>query len=444
MNICNFTNNKTLFDFIKHKKILFLTFVVYLFSFEQIAEGTDVIVPDIFTIDNARLTNEFSTGEEFLQVEKTIEAFMRKWNIVGASVAIAKDGQLMYSRGFGYADSTLKTIVQPYHKFRVASISKLVSAVAIMKLVEEGRLSLNDRIFGTDGILNDSYFNKPLDARAYDITVEHLLSHAGGWDQRFGDHMFIPLVIAKAMGVEPPVDVKTIVRFALNRRLHFAPGTRQSYSNLGYSILDLVIEKITGQTYEEYCKQFVLKPLGIYDMSIAGNMPDEKAVFEVSYYQPKTAALRPSIYGTGEMSPSTYGANDIRTLGGAGAWIATAPDLMRLLLGIDGFSSRPDILSPESIHTMTGNRSAPLGWRSANRDGAWLRTGSFSGTSGIMKRENNGIAWVVLFNTSTWNGGYIHNYTTTMMDEAISQIEEWPRHNLFHYSLPVPVFFANR
>jgi CubicO group peptidase (beta-lactamase class C family) len=89
--------------------------------------------------------------------------------------------------------------------------------------------------------------------------------------------------------------------------------------------------------YEDYCSKFILEPLGIYDMKIAGNLPSEKAPYEVTYYIPPDILPKPSIYGTGELVPPTYGGNDIRALGGAGAWLATAPDLMRILTAVDGF-----------------------------------------------------------------------------------------------------------
>ena len=106
-------------------------------------------------------------------------------------------------------------------------------------------------------------------------------------------------------------------------------------------------------SYEDYCKKAILEPLGIYDMTIAGNLPSQKAPFEVTYYTPSDVVLKPSIYGTGEMVLPSYGGNDIKALGGAGAWLATAPDLMRLLLAVDGFNSRPDILTDQSIRFMT-------------------------------------------------------------------------------------------
>lgn len=140
-----------------------------------------------------------------------------------------------------------------------------------------------------------------------------------------------------------------------------------------------------------------------------------------------------------------YGGNDIHALGAAGAWIATAPDLMRLLLAVDGFHSRPDILSDESIHIMTDINSeyAPVGWKTTIYNGTWWRTGSFPGSAGMMKRQSDGIAWVVLFNSSAWNGPEIYSGMNNMMYRAISQIKECPEYDLFNYSLPVPLNFTS-
>ena len=366
---------------------------------------TDKLVPE-----NVRLLNASSSGRDYAQVEKAVNAFMRKWSIAGASVAVSVDGKLVYARGFGYADTTTREEAQPYHKFRIASISKLITAIAIMRLVEEGKISLNDHVFGPDAILNDPYFSNPRDKRVYGITVAHLLSHEGGWSQRWGDQMFMPVMIAEKMGVKPPADTKTIVRFALDKRLHFTPGSGKAYSNLGYGILGLVIEKVSGTSYEEYCRKAVLEPVGIYDMTLAHNLKSEKAPFEVTYYTPDDVPPKPSIYGTGEMVSPSYGGNNIEALGGSGAWIATAPDLIRLMLAVDGFASHYDILTEESIQFMTdnGNGYAPVGWKTTAYNGTWWRTGSFPGSAGVMKRQPDGIGWVVLFNSSAWNGPEIY------------------------------------
>lgn len=422
------------------KKIFLVAILVFFVSVNPGARETSVVTEKLIT-NNVRLNNSSSMGQEFAAIEKTVSSFLRRWAINGLSVAIAKDGRLVYARGFGYADTAIKAEAQPFNKFRIASVSKLVTAIAVMKLREEGKLSLDDKVFGPEGILNEEYYTEPKDKRALNITVEHLLSHEGGWTQRYGDQMFMPMVIAEKMGVSTPVETKTIVRFALDKRLHFTPGTGRSYSNLGYSILGLVIEKITGLTYEDYCRTEILEPLGIYDMTIAGNLLSEKAPLEVTYYEPHGASLKPSLYHPGEYCPSCYGGNDIRTLGAAGAWIATAPDLIRLMLAIDGFDTRPDYLSRESIDLMTGNEkgSAPIGWKSIVNEGTWWRTGYFPGTSAVMKRQSDGFSWVVLCNSSSWNGPEIYSYINGMMSRIFSQVSSWPDYDLLDFSLPVPL-----
>jgi CubicO group peptidase (beta-lactamase class C family) len=425
----------------KFRKILLITLFFSLVSFNKGAQEDSIAFADKLIPSNVRLTNDDVSGVDNYRVERIVNSFLRKWSIAGASIAVARDGKLIYARGFGYIDTALKTPTQPYNKFRIASISKLVTATAIMKLSEEGKLSLDDKVFGPDGILNDPYFSNPKDKRVYRITVEQLLSHEGGWTQRYGDQMFMPVTIAEKMGLKPPVSTRNIVRFALDRRLQYTPGEGRSYSNLGYSILGLVIEKVTGMSYEDYCQSAILHPLGIYDMSIAGNMPWQRAENETMYYEPSDVVLKPSIYGTGVMLPPSYGGNDITALGAAGAWIATAPDLMRLCLAVDGFNTRPDILRDSSIRFMTDhtNGFAPVGWKGTINNGNWWRTGSFPGSAGMMKRQSDGISWVVLLNTSAWNGPEIYSFINSMMYRIIAQIKSYPEHDLFSFSLPVPL-----
>lgn len=422
-------------------KIILIIILLSLVSINPGAQENNIVIVDKLVPNNVRITNNTPGALDFPDADKVINSFMHKWSIAGASVAVSKNGRLIFARGFGYADTVTRTQTQPYNQFRVASISKLVTAIAVMRLQEEGKLSLEDKVFGPDGILNDPYFSEPKDSRVYDITVAQLLSHEAGWTQRYGDQMFMPIVVAEKMNVKPPVDTKTILRFALDKRLHYTPGMGRAYSNLGYSVLGLVIEKITGVPYEKFCKQSILEPLGIYDMTIAGNLQSEKAPFEVTYYEPSDVVLKPSIYGTGEMVTPRYGGNDIRALGGAGAWIATAPDLMRLLLAVDGFQTRPDILVNKSIQFMTdlSNGFAPVGWKGAVMDGNWWRTGSFPGSAGMLKRQPDGTAWVVLLNSSAWNGPEIYSYISNMMTKAIARIDPMPEYDLFNNSIPLPL-----
>lgn len=422
-------------------RIILFCVVLLFFSMRNVNTYRMEFNPEFLVPGNVRITNEL-TPESFVpQVERGVRTFMRRWEIRGASIAVAREGKLVYARGFGFADAELMVEVEPYHRFRIASISKLITAVAIMTLCEDGLLSANDKVFGTTGILNDSIFSNPKDKRVYSITVAHLLGHRGGWTTRYGDHMFLTDVIANASEKEMPLETVDYVRFALDKNLHFTPGSGSSYSNLGYSILGLVVEKVSGMDYEEYCRTRIFEPLGIYDISIGGNMESDKLVNEVKYYEQSDAIPKASIYGTGETVPASYGGNDIVSLGGAGAWVATSTDLMRLLLAIDGFDYNPDILSKSTIDFMTDQKNgyAPLGWKATLSNGAWWRTGSFPGTTAMMKRLPDGTAWVVLLNTSGWNGPELTNDINSFMSRILSQVKEWPDRDLFRFSLPLPL-----
>src|SRR5699024_9457992 len=126
------------------------------------------------------------------EVDSAMNQLLRDWRIAGASVAIVKEGQLIYAKGFGYADKDEEEKVTPNHLFRIASVSKLITAVAVMRLHEEGKVDLDAKVFGEDGILNDSLYLDIRDKKMRDITVQHLLQHEGGWSSRVPDLMFEP------------------------------------------------------------------------------------------------------------------------------------------------------------------------------------------------------------------------------------------------------------
>ena len=169
------------------------------------------------------------------------------------TMAVVKGGKLVYAHGFGYSDLETKQSVEPGNLFRVASVSKLITAVAIMKLVEKKAFSLDSKVFGPKAILKDPVFNSVADKRMYFITVRQLLAHTGGWSLHYGDPAFNSLIVAEQTG-EKSATMDTYCRFVASRKLHFDPGTRSCYSNMGYMFLRKVIETASGQSYEKICK----------------------------------------------------------------------------------------------------------------------------------------------------------------------------------------------
>ena len=422
-------------------KYILLVFIFAILDHNPDSIGGMNLPKPVFTPENARIRNDHTADMNYQYIDRSFRKFLRYWEIKGASVAVVRDGKLVFAKGYGLADSSRNIRVEPYHKFRIASISKLITATAIMKLQSENKISLRDKVFGPGAILDRDYFRNPKDERVYDITVAQLLSHQAGWSHRYGDHMFMPHVVADFLGKDLPVSTEDIVRFALDKRLHYTPGKGRSYSNLGYAILGLVIEEVSGLSYEDYCRKELFEPLGIYDFELAKNLYEERNPLEVRYYEPYDAVMKESIYGTGEIMPAPYGGNDIASLGGAGAWIATAPDLLKFVMSVDGLSINDDILPEPLIDFMTdrSNGFAPVGWKATTSNGFWWRTGSFAGTSAMIKRMPDGTLWAVLLNTSTWKGSMFTADINRLMTRIINNTSSWSDDDLFTYLLPVPV-----
>jgi N-acyl-D-amino-acid deacylase len=191
----------------------------------------------------------------------------------GASLAVARNGRLVYARGYGYADEETKEPVQPNSLFRIASISKPLTAVAILQQVERGRLRLEDSVFEVLQLKEPTESGVEFDERWRRVTILHLLQHRGGWDRdKSFDPMFRSRAIVKELKVEPPATPQDIIRYMLRHPLDFDPGAKDVYSNFGYCLLGRVIEKVSGQSYEQYVRKEVLAPLGIHDMRVGATL----------------------------------------------------------------------------------------------------------------------------------------------------------------------------
>ena len=137
------------------------------------------------------LSNKASTTAALEPMDRKISRFMDKWDLRGMSVAVTRHDSLIFAKGYGWSDEKFGIALEANQVMRIASSSKLITAVAVMKLCEEGRLSLDSKVFGEKGVLNDTiYSNAITDERLYELTVDHLLVHKGGFATRYGDPMF--------------------------------------------------------------------------------------------------------------------------------------------------------------------------------------------------------------------------------------------------------------
>lgn len=386
---------------------------------------------------NDSIYNRHSDLPEMKNMEKYITRWMARNNIRAASLAVMKDEHLIYSKGFGWADKEQEREAEVGDIYRIASASKLVTAVGIMKLCEEGLLTLDSKVFGAEGILKQ--FTDIKDKRAANITVRHLLNHTSGFSRRMGDPMFRTADVIRWMERTTPPSADELIAFQLGMRLRCAPGGSAQYSNVGYLVLSRVIEQVSGMSYEKYLQTHVLWPAGCYDMHIAHNYYDERFPKEVKYYGHDEERIE-SYDGTGEMRLREYGGNDIRGLQGAGAWVASSVELMRLVASIDGKPGVPDILSAESIAEMRNierKGDYALGWARYNAsDGSLIRTGTMSGTCAYIDYRGNGISYVLLTNTSSYRGASFTNSIGRTVRDAMTRVKEWPTDRDMFVSVP--------
>jgi N-acyl-D-amino-acid deacylase len=312
--------------------------------------------------------------------------------------------EVLLARGYGYADAEQDEIVQPGSLFRIASISKPITAVAVLKLAEEGKLQLDAPVFQVVYHLHPAA-GAEMDPRLELITIQHLLEHTAGWDSAVSiDPMFQSREIAQEMGMKAPADCAAIIRYMLGTPLDFDPGSRYAYSNFGYCVLGRVIEQVSGQSYEDYVQTQILAPIGIEDMRLGRSLPSDRFPGEVCYYH-NDLVLTQSVYPEfSEPVPWPYGGFYLEAMDAHGGWLASAEDLAQFASALEGDSSTP-LLSLESlsqIFSRNETSSYAYGWK-VRREGnraSWWMTGSMPGTSSVLYRTSSGLIWAALFNAS--------------------------------------------
>jgi N-acyl-D-amino-acid deacylase len=379
-----------------------------------------------------------------------MRSFVRDNEVPGAALAVSKNGRLVYARGFGFADAQKKEPVQPTALFRIASISKPITAVAALQLAEQGKLKLDEPMLAQ---LPPELRPEPLgDPRLEKITVRQLLRHTGGWDRsKSFDPMFRSVEIAKSENTAPPAGPNEIIRYMLRRKLDFEPGEREAYSNFGYCILGRIVERASGQRYEQYVCERVLAPLGIKAMRIGRTLPEGRAQGEVEYLDHR-ARTGPAVMGAtiGRKVPLPYGAYYVEAMDAHGGWIASAVDLVRFASAFDN-PAACKVLKPEGIAAMfhcpdgaagyekDGKPKAAYyacGWSvrpvgAAGKANTW-HNGALAGTSTLLVRRHDGLNWAVLFNTDCDpTGKLLSGLIDGPLHGAANAVKQWPEDDLF-------------
>ncbi|HEX2787035.1 MAG TPA: serine hydrolase domain-containing protein [Ignavibacteria bacterium] len=353
------------------------------------------------------------TGNAGLKaIEDKMLEFMKKWNVPGGQLAFSKGGEIVYSKGLGYGDKENKVPATPNNIFRIASSSKPFTAMAILKLVQDGKLKLDDKAFK---ILEDLVLSTPIkvaDPRIWDITVANLLEHSAGYTWEHGDPQSKYARIAPdALGKPRPAVPEDIVRYMLGQPLDFPPGEKKVYSNFGYNVLARIIEKVSGLTYEQYVQQNVLAPAGINDMVLAKTRFVERQPNEVVYYADDRYNGVWSVLDAEELPINMpYGGDfQLELTDGHGGWVSSAEDMVKFVNYIDPTTPGQHLLNADMLKVMQTQSTFPVapdakqiqgkGWNISLDGLNWQHSGAFFGTSSFVMRDGtNGVNWAVVFN----------------------------------------------
>jgi len=384
--------------------------------------------------------------------DRMMRSFVRDNNIPGAALAVAHRGRLVYARGFGWGDVERAKPVQPDALFRIASISKPITAVGLLRLVDQGKLDLDDRVFQRlpHAARPTGEPHRLPDQRLNDITLRHLLQHRGGWDRTESmDPMFRCREIAAQLDIPSPPTTDDIVSWMIRRPLDFDPGDRYAYSNFGYCLLGRLVEQVTNTSYERFVQRRVLGELGIQRMRVGRTLLRDRCDGEVKYYT-HDDGRGPAVVGEGigRDVPRPYGSWCLEVMDAHGGWIGSAVDLVRLASHLQPECADP-LLSPATYREMIARPPGLAGHDGDNHpESAWYglgwqvrkagdghnlwHTGAFSGTSTLLVLRHDGLCWAVLFNTDrTPDGKRPANKIDGLIHQAANAVTKWPRHDLF-------------
>lgn len=342
-------------------------------SRRELLEGMLSVMICSFSEGSAR-TELGSVNLHLSDIDARVSELMRICALPGFQIAISISGEILFERSYGISGVGSGAALGLENRFRIASLAKPITSTAVFALVDQGLLSLDRRVFGSEGILSD---HRPTLDRVLDVTVDHLLTHtAGGWGTIPDDPIFH----------QPDLDHSQYIDYVLQGfRLTHQPGSSFLYSNFGYYLLGRVIERVSSRTYEEYVREAVLQKCSITDMQIA---EVGRAENEVRYY------------GQNPTDPYSF---NIRRMDADAGWIATARDVSRFGSQVIGpFRNASIIKSGSLVQQMLNatplNAGYARGW-ALDGDEGYLHGGSLPGTSALLYVQRSGLCFVAVSNS---------------------------------------------
>ena len=392
------------------------------------------------------------TSPALAPLDRWMQGFMTKYAVPGGQFAVTRRGKLVYERGFGFADRDSQEPVALSSLFRIASISKPITAVAILRLLQAQKLKLDDKVVDILKVEPHLAADAMPDERWNSVTIAHCLTHTGGWNRdKSYDPMFAYDRISKALETKVVGPVE-IIRYMRGQPLDTTPGEKYAYSNFGYCLLGRVIETLSGESYEAFVKREVFAPLGITAPRIGGSLESERAENEVRYYTCLTDKIRPVVgehAGDAEHAvPVQYGGWNHAALDAHGGWIASAADLALFAAAFDRqlASGGKQLLSSETVeqmfaaHALIRPANAEKNQSELHYGFGWLRwnagdgrrvhshNGALPCTAAALIKLPDDLNLAVVFNLGQVKPGeFIARKMDSELVALAKQVEHWPQ-----------------
>ena len=406
----------------------------------------------------------------FEEFERAVVKAIQDDHIPGAAIAFVKDGRLVYARGFGWANEEDKKPIEPTSVFRLASISKSLTAVGILELVQAKRLCMEQKVFARPDRSSARYGSGPcsqpilhldpvkcagceVDPRIYDITVQDLMQMSGGWitsrdqvdacgvmTQGSGDWTDVERA-KQGLEMRSMPNRAEVIQFGISHKLNFTPGTCFSYANFNFMILGQIIEEVTDTAYEAWMQQNVLHPMGadhahilLYGKSLPNEVNYYKVLPDGRNQRCCIDMLRPQI-------------------GPAGGWTANIIDLAHVQASLRNSVPDPNPLEPPTMSLMVSRPANPKftgkfsywtdGWDTVwcppesggpngctMQNASWEKGGDFTiGTITTYSSRSNGVSYVLLFNSHTATN--MPDINRKIIQPLVRTKTDWPAWDLF-------------
>jgi serine/threonine protein kinase/CubicO group peptidase (beta-lactamase class C family) len=342
------------------------------------------------------------TGELPAQLsafDAAVEKFMLERAIPAGSLAIIKDTELVASRGYGFKDRLRKTPTPVGTPFRIASLSKRFTAASIHKLISQGKLTLDSKVMPILGSKGE------FDAGWNDITVGHLLAHQGGWDANQDiDPLFSADAIAASERLTLPLTSRDLLEYMSTRPLQFRPGTETVYSNFGYVVLGLLIEKTSGRPCVEYLQDEVLATLDLATIQQGKTLVRARLSDEPYYLDPYFGSNVVESGSTEAVSrPDGTFALEVATA--SSGLVGSATDVARFVLHYN--------INGEPVDGLRQN----------------VQFGQMPGSFTMVITRPDGVVIVALFNQGHDSTGLDYKELHNLLNEAADSVTDWPDPN---------------